>query len=472
MSDRPELDPIERSGFDADPQTNGQVHHHDASGHGAVARDQDGTYRGHDGDQDAGHRDQDADFGDYDGYQDGDFGDQDGHQSSEQQPNPLLAGLRDGTWLDAQVFPPLGWVVPALLPEGLSLLVGAPKIGKSWLSLAIALAVASGGEAFSHIAVGDPRPVLLLALEDSDRRLQDRIRTLIPGEPIPGRLYNMTRIQQGRAVATIEAWLETLPSGCGAPYVILDTLGRIMPPALTGESAYQRDYRVASRLKTICDDRPGMALTGLHHDRKASADDFVDAVSGTNGIAGAADTIVVLNRQRNESDGLLKITGRDVAENEYAVAITDGGWTLVGDSLNAAMEAANTIRATANLGDLSAEVLRFVTEHPEGVRPADVSKAVNLTPKEAAVYLGRLFNAGKIDKPKRGLYIPVVTVASVVSEGADDPESNTYNGYNSTLGREDELFPGTDICGDCGEPYSEPGLVRRCRDRHRVKEQP
>jgi hypothetical protein len=40
----------------------------------------------------------------------------------------------------------------------------------------------------------------------------------------------------------------------------------------------------------ICDARPGMALVMLHHDRKASSDNFVDDVLGTNGIAGAADT--------------------------------------------------------------------------------------------------------------------------------------------------------------------------------------
>src|SRR5215203_6519675 len=115
------------------------------------------------------------------------------------EPNPLLTGLRTGDWLDAQVFPPLNYVVPGLLPEGLTLLVGAPKIGKSWLSLATALAAATGGRALGHIKV-DPRPVLLLALEDGDRRLQDRIRKLIPGAPIPPQLQYMTRTQPGQVV--------------------------------------------------------------------------------------------------------------------------------------------------------------------------------------------------------------------------------------------------------------------------------
>lgn len=351
-------------------------------------------------------------------------------EATAEQPHPLLTGLRTGDWLDAQVFPPLSYVVPGLIPEGLTLLVGAPKIGKSWLSLAVALATASGGHALGHVEVGPPRPVLLLALEDGDRRLQDRIRKLIPGESIPPLLNYMTRIQPGMVVPTIEAWLATVDHP--GPLAILDTLGKILPPAMNGETSYQRDYKVASRLKEICDNRPGMSLTGLHHDRKAAAEDFVDSVSGTNGLAGAADTIVVISRPRNETRGLLKVTGRDVLEGEYAVTIDDGNWLLMGRSLEDAAGAAVTIRATANLGDRSAEVLRFVAKHPDGVRAGDVAKEIEISAKDAGVYLSRLFNAGKVQKPGRGLYTPVISVVSVGTAGQDAPEFDTSNTSNTT----------------------------------------
>jgi hypothetical protein len=332
----------------------------------------------------------------------------------DEGPNPLLAGLRTGEWLDAQVFPPLNYVVPGLLPEGLTLLVGAPKIGKSWLSLAIALAASSGGLALGHIEV-DPRPVLLLALEDGDRRLQDRIRKLIPDAPIPPQLQYMTRTQPGQVVPTIDAWLATIDHP--EPLVILDTLGKIMPPAMTGETTYQRDYKVAGRLKEICDNRPGMSLTGLHHDRKAAADDFVETVSGTNGLAGAADTIIVISRPRNETQGLLKVTGRDVVEGEYAVTVEDGSWLLIGSTLEEAARAAVSIRATVNLGERSAEILQFVNDHPEGVRAGDIAKTLgDIDAKEAGTYLGRLLSAGRLRKPARGLYTPVESVESVERE--------------------------------------------------------
>ncbi len=197
----------------------------------------------------------------------------------------LLAGLRTGDWLDAQDFPPLAFAVPGVIPEGFTLLVGPPKAGKSWLSLSLAIAVASGGSALGVLPVGLDRPVLLLALEDGHRRLQDRCRSLLGPDRIPGRLHYLTRILPGTILATVGQWLAS--HGHEHPLVIVDTLGKCLPPALPGESAYGRDYRVGGALKRLVDSFPGAALMALHHDRKAASEDFVDSVSGTHGLAGA-----------------------------------------------------------------------------------------------------------------------------------------------------------------------------------------
>jgi len=78
-------------------------------------------------------------------------------------------------------------------------------------------------------------------------------------------------------------------------------------------------------------DRHGVAVLLLHHTRKAGSEDFLDTVSGTNGIAGAADTIMVLKRSRLAADGLLSITGRDVDEAEHALSFdkTRGAWNML-----------------------------------------------------------------------------------------------------------------------------------------------
>jgi AAA domain len=325
----------------------------------------------------------------------------------------LLATLRTGAWLDAQVFPPLAYAVPGLIPEGSVLLVGAPKIGKSWLVLAVGLAASDGGKA---LGLDIPkRPVLYLALEDGDRRLQDRCRRLLADDPIPSEFEYLTRIEPSRIIDTINIWL---PWKHDPPLVILDTPGKVLPPTEHGEDRYQRDYRVGSALKQIVDSRPGMTLLINHRDRKASAEGFVDAVSGTHGLAGAADTIIVLARDRQEASGLLKVTGRDVAEGEYAVTFKDGAvWELDGHDLEVAREKAQkvraTTRATAAAGDRMLDVVLYAYEHPEGVRRGDVAKALKLEPSVAGVYLARAVDTGRLQRAERGLNTPQRTAATM-----------------------------------------------------------
>jgi hypothetical protein len=341
------------------------------------------------------------------------------------QPD-LLDGLRTGAWLRDEKFDPLQYHLPGIIPEGSTLLVGPPKIGKSWLLLSLALGVASGGRVLG-LSV-DARPVLYLALEDSNRRLQSRCERLLGAvSSIPDRFEYMTRIQPGQVLATVEAWLETCPDT--APLVILDTLGKVMPPAVIGESSYQRDYRVGSALKHLVDDRPGSALVIAHHDRKANTDDFVDAVSGTHGLAGSADTIVVLARARQEHSGLLKVTGRDVEEAEYAVTLKAGStWELAGHSITAAVQKAVEVHATAGVGDRMADVISFVLAHPDGVGPSEVAEALDLDADAVSAYLGRALKGGRIDRPTRGLYTPVGSVGSV---GKDDEASGDSHSESS-----------------------------------------
>ena len=88
--------------------------------------------------------------------------------------------------LMAEEFAPPRWAVPGLIPEGLSLLAGAPKAGKSWLALNLALGIAAGAPVLGEVAV-DPGEVLYLALEDTPRRLQSRMGKILGGNrPLPG----------------------------------------------------------------------------------------------------------------------------------------------------------------------------------------------------------------------------------------------------------------------------------------------
>lgn len=327
--------------------------------------------------------------------------------------------IRTGTWLDEQRFAPLAWAVHGLIPEGFGLLTGPPKAGKSWAALGIALAVASDGKALGKVPTGDPRPVLLLALEDGDRRLQGRCRHLLKGEPIPALLHYATTARPAEVLDLIGTWLEE--HGDRNPLVVLDTLGKVMPHALPGEGAYQRDYRVGSHLKALTDAHPGSTLLVVHHVRKAGVGDgdWMDSTSGTNGLNGAADFTVNLARARNEDRGIIRVTGRDVPENEYAVSCTSGSWVLDGTTLAEAAQAALTARATENLGERSAELLAWVTGQEAPVTPSQAADALDLP--DARRYLARLADTGKLKKVGRGLYTGVPSVP--VSQPQGLPES-------------------------------------------------
>ncbi|GAA1256344.1 hypothetical protein GCM10009677_03100 [Sphaerisporangium rubeum] len=267
--------------------------------------------------------------------------------------------------LMAMTFPDTKWAVPGVIAEGLNLLAGPPKVGKSWLSLGTAIAVAAGGKALEAIAV-EPGPVLYLALEDTPRRLQSRMRKILGGASAPRDLTLATTcptLPQGGEEA-IARWLER---NVGARMVVIDVFAKVRGIAPPGLSAYDADYAAMSRAKRLAD-AFGVAVVLVHHVRKMASDDFLAEVSGTNGLAGAADATLVLKRARGSADGVLHVTGRDVEEAEYAMAFQPdaGVWHL----LDGPPED-HTLSATR------AAILRYVRQHP-GSPPKVIAEAIGV----------------------------------------------------------------------------------------------
>ena len=218
--------------------------------------------------------------------------------------------------------PPQKWAIPGLLPEGLSLLVGPIKGGKSWMALDIAIATATGGLALESLPTtsGD---VLYLALEDSARRLQSRLTELLASLPDGNDTPDLTRLTlrtQWRrlddgCLQDIEAWLAAHTT---ARLVIIDVLAKIRPQKRGNDNAYASDYADATVLQRVALDH-GVAVLVLHHTRKLPASDPVDSVNATTGLAGACDSVLILRRAANTNDATLYMRGRDVEEKEIAL---------------------------------------------------------------------------------------------------------------------------------------------------------
>lgn len=322
-------------------------------------------------------------------------------QPEPQHPNvhplyPTPGQLRT-SWTAAELmateFPEPRWAVPGILAEGVNVLAGPPKVGKSWMSLGLALSIAAGGTAFNLIEV-EAGPVLYLALEDTPRRLKTRMGKLLGDQSPPRGLTLATTcptLPEGGDTA-IAGWLDRHRN---ARMVVLDVFAKIRGTTPAGMTAYQADYTAVSRAKRIADDY-GITLVLVHHVRKLAADDFLAEVSGTNGFAGAADAVLVLKRGRNAADGILQITGRDVDEAEYALTFhpDTGAWHL--------LEGPATDHL---LPDTRATILRYIRDHP-ATGPTAIATGTGLERELVKKTCQRMADDGQLRAETGGKYHP------------------------------------------------------------------
>jgi len=199
--------------------------------------------------------------------------------------------------------PPL---IDGLLYPGTYLLAGAPKLGKSFLVAQLAYHVSTGTPFWDYpVRKGT---VLYLALEDDNRRLQNRMYQMFD-MAIADQLFFATHARQlGNGLdEQLERFVREHPD---TKLIIIDTLQKIRE--IGGEAySYASDYDIITRLKSFADCR-GLCLILVHHTRKQKADDVFDMISGTNGLLGAADGAFLLQKPtRTANEATLDISGRD-----------------------------------------------------------------------------------------------------------------------------------------------------------------
>lgn len=216
------------------------------------------------------------------------------------------------------------WIVNGIIPEGLTILAGRPKFGKSWLMLGLAFAVSKGELAWNY-GKTQKADVLYLALEDSERRIQDRGAIMYPElakEEFPRNLFIETNIPATLNNGFIE-WLQNeLDYNPNIGLVIVDTLQKIRPAGNGKQNLYQVEYEDFGKLQKLAITR-GVGIIGVHHTRKRSTKGEIinpmDEISGSSGIQGVADTIVVC--MRNDEHGEMFVTGREVNECRYPLTM-------------------------------------------------------------------------------------------------------------------------------------------------------
>lgn len=255
------------------------------------------------------------------------------------------------------------WAVAGLLPQGLVLLAGKPNSGKSWLALQLAAAVAAGRHALGSLPVfaGD---VLYLALEDSPRRLRQRLIRLFGPAPAASPQW-LTVANSWYALwddgrYDLISWLNGHPN---ARLIVVDTLTRACRRDVHARGRRVDPYALLGSLKQLAEQYATTMLI-LYDARTVPARDPFAAAGD---LAGVADTLLVLRREGGGKDILLHAAGRDLDERGLALGCDarSNALTVLGDARERLLSAAQ------------AEVLEVLRKSELPMAPKEVAEILS-----------------------------------------------------------------------------------------------
>jgi hypothetical protein len=305
-----------------------------------------------------------------------------------------------------EAFPMLKKIAGDIIVEGLTLLASRPKIGKTWLALDVAIAVDRAGFCLGDIK-REQGDVLFLALEDNKRRMQRRLTKLLGINkdqwPRFACAHTWPRADAG-GLERIRTWIEKAKN---PRLVVIDVLARFRKRVPNGKQSYEADYDAIAELQKIASDT-GVAILVIHHTRKGEADDPIDAVSGTLGLAGAADAVLVIDRK---AQGVrLYGRSRDVDEIDKAVTFNRSTcrWTILGDARE------------VHRSNERQQIVEALREHGAEMTAKDIASVTGQKPGNSRRLLLKMATDGVIERVKYGVYTLSAT------------PSNTGNNSNSS----------------------------------------
>lgn len=287
------------------------------------------------------------------------------------------------------VFEPIRWIVPGYVSEGFSVLAGRQKLGKTWMVIDWALAVACGGSAMGSIDCIQGN-VLYIDMENGPRRIQRRLSVIYPnGAPDLSRLDWATDaplLDKG-LIGALDDWRRSVPN---PRLVVIDVLQRIKPAGNPARNSYENDYAAWAPLQKWATEH-GIAVVGLHHTKKGGADDPLEALSGSNGLSACADTTLVLDRDQNGTT--LYVRGRDIDEKETALDFTAGLWTVKGEAAD--------VRRSSERGNIAVTL----EQATEPMSPSELADVTGMKNGNIRKLLFQMSKAGEVKKSGRGRYV-------------------------------------------------------------------
>lgn len=317
-------------------------------------------------------------------------------EAGERDGEPPRLNTKSTTAILASEEPPLAWIVPGYVGEGLTILAGRQKVGKTWLAIDWACAVASGGKAMGAIQC-ESGDVLYADLENGRRRVRSRIAVLHP----EAARSDLSRLEWASEApppgkGLVEALDEWRSSVENPRLVVIDAAET---PAWKGSTGNCAGLAQLQRWAT----EHGVAVVWLHRMRKVN--DPLVAIGGSGGVFGFADAVLLLDR--NGDGGTLELRGRDGEDKHVALGFAAGGWTLGGDALEC-----DTSRQRM-------DILDMLESCGEAVSPGEVAGALGRSTGSVRIMMFRMARAGELTRMSRGLYRHPKQTRKAAAESSD-----------------------------------------------------
>ncbi len=260
---------------------------------------------------------------------------------------------------------PIGYLCDPYIPEGLTIVAGRPKCGKTTLERQKLAAVAGGGEIFG--AECTKATAMFLCLEEGDRLTRAKFE--MAGFARNALASILIHFAWRRGTEGILDLQRTLDANAGVRYVVVDSLTRFRAVPDTRTPAFVADYEAVSALHAIAKARPGLCISVIHHTRKAKSDDPLDDISGTYGVSAACDSYWVM--RHHEDGAVLHVGGRlwagDVSQ--FQLRRDNQRWVMDGEF--------------TGLTPAQSETLALIRDG-KGLTPSQVAASLGLTHRQSA----------------------------------------------------------------------------------------
>ena len=266
--------------------------------------------------------------------------------------------------------------------EGVNIIAGRPKLGKTTLIRQKLAAAAVGGE-FLDSQFAAPTKTAFLCLEEGELLCREKLR--VSGFPDDALTQINLHFEWPRGQAGVNLLDRYLTEHRDIRLVAIDSLTRFRVIPDVRVPAFMADYEALNAVHDLSKKHPGVCIDVIHHTRKARSEDPIDDISGTYGLTAACDSYMVI---RHHADGALIYAGgrlwmREAAE--YKIKRSENHrWAMLGPNLG--------------LSDEQMQVLDLVRKEPHGMSGARLQQILGISNQAAWQRLDALLEKGFVTK--------------------------------------------------------------------------